>query len=109
MKVTKGSGNVFADIGFSPREAEELAVKSDLIILVSRAIRRRKLTQQQAAALCGTDQPTLSKVLRGRLGSVTIDRLARWLVALGGNVEITVTQPSSSARRAKGAMTVRVL
>ncbi len=85
-----GSGDVFADLGFSPAEAAELRVKSALIDAISDTIRARKLTQRDAARLCGTDQPTLSKVLRGRMESVTIDRLAAWLNALGRTVEIRV-------------------
>jgi predicted XRE-type DNA-binding protein len=108
MKAAKSSGNVFADIGFEEHDAEELALKSDLITLLSRAIRMRGLTQEQAAKLCGTDQPTLSKVLRGRLNSVTIDRLTRWIVALGGRVRIAVEQPRN-ARAKKGSMTVQRL
>lgn len=90
VKVEKGSGNVFADVGFTAAEAAELTAKSDLIIAIKDTIARRKLTQQQAAKLCGTDQPTLSKVFRGRMDSVTIDRLASWLNALGRDVEIVV-------------------
>ena len=90
ISFEKGSGNVFADIGFDPAEAEELAVKSGLIVAIKGTIAGRKLTQQSAAKLCGTDQPTLSKVLRGRIESVTIDRLAGWLTALGRDVEIVV-------------------
>jgi len=86
----KGSGDIFADLGFSPDEAAELAVKSSLISTISDTIKERKLTQQAAALLCGTDQPTLSKVLRGRMESVTIDRLTGWLTALGRTVEIHV-------------------
>jgi predicted XRE-type DNA-binding protein len=85
-----GSGNVFADLGFPPAEAAELAVKSALIREIGETILDRKLTQQAAARLCQTDQPTLSKVLRGRMESVTIDRLASWLIALGRTVEIRV-------------------
>lgn len=106
MKAAKSSDNVFADIGFGERDAEESAVKSDLITLLSRAIRMNGLTQDQAAKLCGTDQPTLSKVLRGRLDSVTIDRLTRWIVALGGRVRITVEQPRNASAQ-KGSMTVQ--
>ena len=84
------SGNVFADLGFAPAEAAELTVKSALIATIGDTIRERALTQAEAAALCGTDQPTLSKVLRGRMESVTIDRLAAWLNALGRTVEIRV-------------------
>lgn len=86
----KSSGNVFADLGFSPAAVAELTVKSTLITTISDTIKERELTQKEAAALCGTDQPTLSKVLRGRMESVTIDRLAAWLTALGRTVEIHV-------------------
>ena len=86
----KGSGNVFADLGFGPAAAAELTVKSSLITTINDTIRARELTQQEAARLCGTDQPTLSKVLRGRMESITIDKLAAWLNALGRTVEIHV-------------------
>ncbi len=107
MKITRSSGNVFADIGFDAAEAETLAVKSDLITVVARAIKQRNLTQSEAARICGTEQGTLSKVLRGRLTSVTIDRLARWLLALGWNVKITAAPHKKSPTRPKrGELTV---
>jgi len=90
IRATKSSGNVFLDIGFEPAEAAELLAKAKLSLEVKRAIRARGLTQKQAAVLCGTDQPTLSKVLSGRMTSITIDLLARWLNALGRSVEIKV-------------------
>jgi predicted XRE-type DNA-binding protein len=93
------SGNVFADIGFTPAEAAELTAKSSLIIAIKDTIGQRKLTQQEAARLCGTDQPTLSKVFRGRMESVTIDRLANWLNALGRDVEIVVKSSPHTRRR----------
>jgi len=77
ISFEKSSGNVFADIGFTPAEAAELTAKSSLIIAIKDTIEQRKLTQQEAARLCGTDQPTLSKVFRGRMESVTIDRLCQ--------------------------------
>ena len=86
----KSSGNVFADLGFSPSATAELTVKNTLITTIGDTIKERELTQQEAAKLCGTDQPTLSKVLRGRMESVTIDKLAAWLNALGRTVEIHV-------------------
>ena len=92
----KSSGNVFADIGFAPADAADLTAKATLILAIKDAIEQRKLTQQEAARLCGTDQPTLSKVFRGRMESVTIDRLATWLNALGRDVEIVVKRAPSS-------------
>lgn len=76
------SGDVFADIGFSPAEAEELTAKSTLILAMKDVIAGRALRQKEAAKVCGTDQPTLSKVLHGRMESVTIARLAAWLTNL---------------------------
>jgi predicted XRE-type DNA-binding protein len=81
----KSSGNVFTDLATA-----ELTVKSTLISTIGDTIRERELTQQEAASLCGTDQPMLSKVLHGRMESVTIDKLAAWLNALGRTVEIHV-------------------
>jgi predicted XRE-type DNA-binding protein len=92
------SGNVFADLGFSPAATAELTAKSRLISAIGDTIRERALTQQEAVALCGTDQPTLSKVLRGRMESVTIDRLAAWLNALGRTVEIHVRPYDENAK-----------
>jgi predicted XRE-type DNA-binding protein len=94
----KSTGNVFSDMGFTPGEASELMVKSRLIMAIDDTIKRRKLTQLEAARRCRTDQPTLSKVLRGRMESVTIDRLTSWLTALGRTVEIRVRPYNAKAK-----------
>lgn len=106
--ITKSSGNVFADIGFDDKRAEEYAVKSDLISLLHRSIRLRGLSQVEAAKLCGTDQPTLSKVLNGKFDSLTIDRLARWIVALGGTIHIDAAPPGDSESEKRGALSIEV-
>ncbi len=90
IPVTRSCGNIFLDIGFSPEEAAELTAKSEMIRAISQTIEKRKLTQKKAADICHTDQPTLSKILRGRMESVTIEKLASWLTSLGRSVEIHV-------------------
>jgi predicted XRE-type DNA-binding protein len=97
--VHRSSGNVFRDIGFTAAEAAELSTKSVLIDAIADTIARRKLTQKKAAAVVGTYQPTLSKVLRGRMESVTIDRPTAWLTALGRTVEIHV-RPYDARKKA---------
>jgi predicted XRE-type DNA-binding protein len=106
MKAVRSSGNVFADIGFNEIEAAELAVKSDLVALIMKTTRYRKLSQIEGAQICGVDQPTLSKVLSGKFNSIAIDRLAKWLVALGSTVENKVRRPKEKAGKFKGAMNV---
>lgn len=101
IPIHKSSGNVFVDIGFSPAEAAELTAKSKLISAIGETIKRRGLTQSEAAQRCGTDQPTLSKVLRGRMESVTIDRLTAWLIALGRTIEIRVRPYNAKTKRGR--------
>ncbi|WP_207457202.1 helix-turn-helix transcriptional regulator [Azospirillum sp. SYSU D00513] len=96
---TVSSGNVFADLGFTAEQAEEMEVKSGLIGHIAAAIHSRGLTQTEAAALVGTDQPTLSKVLRGRMHSVSVERLTAWLNRLGYDVTVTVTAKPETAGR----------
>ena len=105
MAIKPSSGNVFEDIGFDAFEAEELAVKSDFIAMVGLAIKKRGLTQGQAAKLCGTHQTTLSKILSGKLDSITLDQLTKWIVALGGNVDISVSQPTKTKSARRGSLT----
>ncbi len=113
IRVEKSSGNVFLDLGFDEAEAAELLAKAKLSLELQRVIRARGLTQEQAATLCGTDQPTLSKVLSGRMTSISMDQLTRWLNALGRSVEIKSSapaarqRPSSSARSASGSLRVK--
>ncbi len=107
MTTGRSSGNVFLDIGFEEFEAAELAVKADMVTLVARALNARGLTQSAAAKLCGTHQTVLSKALSGKLESITFDRLAKWIVALGGDVTISVSQPATAGAAQKpGSLTL---
>ena len=105
IPIHPSGGNIFADIGFTEAEAAELATKSSLIDAIAETITRRELTQRQAAELCGTDQPTLSKVLRGRMESITIDRLTFWLIALGRTVEIRIHPYDANAKHGELVIT----
>jgi predicted XRE-type DNA-binding protein len=97
VAVIEGSGNVFADLGVT--EPEEELAKAQLASLIRDAVRRRRLTQSEAAALTGLDQPKVSALVNGRLGGFSSDRLMRCLTALGQDVEIVVsTKDRSNAR-----------
>lgn len=87
-KVEAGSGNVFADLGVS--NPDLALVKAELVQRIRELITKRKLTQAKAAALLGLDQPKVSALVRGNVSGYTIDRLFRFLNALGQQVEIRV-------------------
>jgi len=88
VKVTRSSGNVYADLGFANPE-EELA-KAKLVSALAEVIRSRDLAQTKVAVLLGVDQPTVSKLLRGRTEGFTSDRLMRLLNLLDQDVDISV-------------------
>ena len=94
-----GSANVFVDLGH-PRPAEALA-KAELARKITAIIERRGLTQAAAAEILEVDQPKVSALARGRLAGFSLDRLVRFLVALGSDVEIVVKQRPRTGGRAR--------
>jgi predicted XRE-type DNA-binding protein len=64
IRITKGSGNLFRDLGFSPAEAEHLRVRAELTLALERLIARRRLTQARAAKLLGVSQPRVNDLVR---------------------------------------------
>ena len=88
VRVEQGSGNVFADLGFS--NPDLALAKAQLVQRIRELIAERRLTQVQAAKLLGLDQPKVSALVRGRVEGYSIDRLLRFLTAFGQRVEITV-------------------
>ena len=55
-------------------------------------MRARGLKQIEAAGLFGVMQPDISKLLRGDFRQFSVERLLRFLVALGQDVEIVVKE-----------------
>jgi predicted XRE-type DNA-binding protein len=95
-KVTASSGNVFKDIGLP--DADEHAVKADIVIKLAKLIETKGLSQSRAAVLSGIAQPDLSKLLRGHFAGFSMDRLLQAILALGADVEIRVKKPAAHRR-----------
>lgn len=94
QKIEIGSGNIFADLGLP--DAEDMLLKSTIVIELRRLIEERNLSQTAAAKLIGINQADLSKVLRGRFRGYSEARLMRMLTAFSQDVEIT-TRPHRKA------------
>lgn len=89
ITVQASSGNVFADLGLP--DSDELLLNAELAHYISKHIADRQLTQIQAAELLGVDQPKISALTRGKLSGLSVERLFRFLNALGSDIEIRVT------------------
>jgi predicted XRE-type DNA-binding protein len=88
LERQSSGGNVFADLGLAG--AEEHLIKAGLVQKIGRIIERRGLTQTAAAQAMGIDQPKVSAMLAGHFRGYSVERLMRFLVALGQDVEIVV-------------------
>lgn len=88
LEQEPSTGNVFADLGLP--DAGEHLIKAGLVARIGRIIRERKLTQAAAAELMGIDQPKVSAMLAGQFRGYSVERLMRFLVSLGHDVEIVV-------------------
>ena len=71
-KWLKGSGNVFADLGFA--NAAELAIETELLRRIIAIIRERKLSQRAAARVLGVDQPKVCALMNGKTRGYSIAR-----------------------------------
>jgi predicted XRE-type DNA-binding protein len=60
-------------------------------------MRERKLTQAAAAELMGIDQPKVSAMLAGQFRGYSVERLMRFLMALGQDVEMVVRSKKRGA------------
>ncbi len=101
-KIESGSTNVYADLGMA--DAEEMLVKAQLATKIGDIIKRRKLTQVQAAQLLGITQPKLSGLLRGQFRGVSETKMLECLTRLGRDVEIVIK--SAPRSRTEGHVTV---
>lgn len=96
IKIIKGSGDVFRDLGFA--DGDTMRLKANLAGEILSAMKRRRLTNRAAAKLTGIDETDISRIRNADLDRFTIDRLVSVLNRLGRSVEIKVR--AMPARRA---------
>ena len=95
ISIKRGSGNVFADLGFE--RPEEEALKAQLVREIRDIIKRRRLTQAKAAVLLGLKQPDVSALITGRVHKFSFERLLRSVRRLDRDV-VMVIRPKRSSR-----------
>lgn len=90
LKRTRGSGNVFLDLGFKSEEAENLKLRAELMMRIEDFYRRSGMTQAQAAKLLGLTQPRLNALLKGKIGLFSLDALVLIASRAGMAVRLSV-------------------
>jgi predicted XRE-type DNA-binding protein len=90
LKRVRGSGNVFLDVGFDKAEAENLKLRSELMMRIEEFYRKSGMTQAAAAKSLGLTQPRLNALLKGRIGLFSLDALVNVASRAGLNVRLVV-------------------
>jgi predicted XRE-type DNA-binding protein len=84
--------SVWDAISESPAEAENMKLRSSLMIALTEHIKHEGLTQAQAAKLLGVSQPRISDLNRGKIDLFSIDTLVNMLSAAGFHVEVQIAK-----------------
>jgi predicted XRE-type DNA-binding protein len=90
LKRVRGSGNVFRDLGFDKAEADNLKLRSELMMRIEDFYRKSGMTQAQAAKVLGLTQPRLNALLKGRIGLFSLDALVNIASRAGLDVRLVV-------------------
>ncbi len=88
--IIESSGNVFADLGFSPEESALLAMRAELMNRLREIINERGWTQQEASKILGVGQSRVSDLMRGKWDKFSLDMLITLVTRTGMHVELAI-------------------
>ena len=95
-RVTRGTGNVFADLGFL--DAAERQAKLRLAYALNQVLEARKLSQADAAKVLCVTQPKVSALRHYKLEGFSLERLMNLLTALDQDVQIVIRRKPRSRK-----------
>jgi predicted XRE-type DNA-binding protein len=90
LTITQGSGDVFRDVGFSPAEASNLRIRSQMMTALRKFLKSEGLTQAQAAKRLKVTQPRISDLTRGKISRFSLDALVNMLTDAGLEVDFRI-------------------
>ena len=88
MTISKGYSNVFEALEDNPGMAQNLKIRSELMISLRKYIEEEGLGQKKAAEVSGVHQPRISDLMRGKINKFTIDMLVNMLARIGMPVKL---------------------
>jgi predicted XRE-type DNA-binding protein len=93
MGMTKKANrftSVWDAIEETPALAENMKLRTSLMLALKDHIASKGLTQSQAAKIFGVTQPRISDLIRGRIDLFAIDTLVNMLATAGLRVELHI-------------------
>ena len=86
LEVSRGSGNVYRDLGHANADVKQL--KALLAAEILKTLDRERLSVRQAQVRTGTAAADFSRIRNADLGRFTLDRLMSIINRLGSRVEV---------------------
>ena len=95
LKITKGSTNVFEDLGFDVQESQNLLLRSQTMIALVQWFEATGLTQSTAAKTLGITQPRFNQLLKGKIEIFSLDALVNMATSAGMRVGLSIRPVTS--------------
>ena len=99
LKITRSSGNIFADIGFDKDEAENLKLRAELMMRIEDCCRKNGVPQAAMAKVLGLTAPRLNALLKGKIGLFSLDALVNIATRAGLSVRLIVEKAARETRQ----------
>jgi predicted XRE-type DNA-binding protein len=90
LKITRGSGNVFRDLGFDAEESEILKLRAKLMMRIEGYNKKSGATQAATAKALGLTTPRFNALLKGKINLFSLDALVNIAVRAGWRVEMRI-------------------
>ena len=90
LKITRGSGNVFLDIGFDKDEAENLKLRAELMMRIEDYYEKSGMTQATASKVLGLTTPRFNALLNGKITLFSLDALVNIASRAGLSVRLLI-------------------
>ena len=84
--------NVWDALEDTPAEAENMKLRSTLMMALEQQVRAKGWTQAEAARQLGVTQPRMSDLIRGKINLFALDTLVNMAVAAGLQVEMRIRE-----------------
>lgn len=89
VEIVESVWDVVAD---TPEEAENLRLRSELMLAIEEVVQANGWTQAEAARHCGVTQPRMNELLRGKITSFSLDALVNMASRLGRRVHVELLE-----------------
>ena len=95
LKMTKGSANVFEDLGFTAQESQNLLLRSQTMVALVQWFEASGMTQAQAAKSLSITQPRFNQLLKGKIEIFSLDALVNMATSAGMRVGLSIRPVTS--------------